>query len=196
MLMLVAVAAFMTWTATAQAQSASFEPSESDSGGSYWSLALQGGLLVPLDTMEDSHQRSLAAGGRLGWTSSHGLGVDLAVEYTPLSRAPSPAGDTYETHFMTSRLMPRFTLGKKYVRLWVAAGGGLAYERSTQIEAGGTAALGTSNEYAMAGTGAAGLEFHPFSGVGLAAMGSYTRTYGGLEYQFLNLTGGLVLTFD
>jgi hypothetical protein len=48
---------------------------------------------------------------------------------------------------------------------------------------------------ALAGTGAAGVELHPFSGVGLAVISSYTRTYGALEYQFVNLTGGLVLTF-
>jgi hypothetical protein len=189
----VAVALSMLAAGSAQAQD--YQPSEPEPGGSYWSIALQGGMLVPLSGMTDVYQRSLAGGGRLGWTNRHGMGLDLSAEYAPLSRVPNQAGDTYETHYVTASMMPRFTLGKSYLRLWLAAGGGMAYERSTHIAAAGAESLGASSDMALAGTGAAGLELHPFSGVGLAVISSYTRTYGNFEYQFVNLTGGLILTF-
>jgi hypothetical protein len=177
------------------AQAQQYEPSESAKSGSYWGLALQGGMLVPLSSMSDVYQRSLAGGGRLGWTGRHGLGVDLVAEYAPLSRVPGQFGDTYETHYVTASVMPRFTLGKGTLRLWLAAGGGMAYEHSTHITALEDVSLGTTSELALSGTGAVGLELHPFSGVGLAVISSYTRTYGEFEHQFVNLTGGLIFTF-
>lgn len=192
---LVTLALVVLATGPASAQDDGYQPSESEPSQSYWGITLQGGMLVPLGGMTDIYQRSLAAGGRLGWTNRHGLGLDVSAEYAPLSRVPNLTGDTYETHYVTASLMPRFTLGKSYLRLWLAAGGGMAYEQSTHIAPAGTISLGTSREMALAGTGAAGLELHPFSGVGLAVISSYTRTYGDIEYQFVNLTGGLVLTF-
>jgi hypothetical protein len=177
------------------AQAQEYEPSERATSASFWSLVVQGGILVPLSTMSDVYQRSLAAGGRLGWTGRHGLGVDLAAEYAPLSRVPGQFGDTYETHYVTASVMPRFTLGKGTLRLWLAAGGGMAYEHSTHITALEDVSLGTTSELALSGTGAVGLELHPFSGVGLAVISSYTRTYGEFEHQFVNLTGGLIFTF-
>jgi hypothetical protein len=177
------------------AQAQEYEPSERATSASFWSLVLQGGMLVPLSSMSDVYQRSLAAGGRLGWTSRHGLGVDLAAEYAPLSRLPSPAGDAYETHYLSASVMPRFTLGRGAVRLWLAAGGGVAYEHSTHFSPLDVVSPGSTSELALSGSGAAGLELHPFSGVGLAVISSYTRTLGALEYQLVNLTGGLVFTF-
>jgi hypothetical protein len=190
-----ALVCLMAGPARAQGQDDGYEPSESARSGSYWGIVLQGGMLEPLSSMSDIYQRSLAGGGRLGWTSRHGLGVDLAAEYAPLSRVPDPVGDTYETHYVTASLMPRFTLGKRTLRLWLAVGGGVAYEHSTHLTALEDVSLGSTSELALAGTGAAGLELHPFSGVGLAVISSYTRTYGAFEYQYVNLTGGLVFTF-
>lgn len=177
------------------ARAQEYEPSESAKSASYWGLVLQGGMLVPQSSMSDIYQRSLAGGARLGWTGRHGLGVDLAAEYAPLSRVPSPFGDIYETHYVTASLMPRFILGKGTVRMWLAVGGGVAYEHSTHITSVLDESPGSTSELALSGTGAAGLELHPFSGVGLAVISSYTRTFGAFEYQFVNLTGGLVFTF-
>lgn len=191
----IAVLLLMSSTAPAQEDT---DPDEAKKDPpSYWSTVFQGGMLTPLGKMTDVHQASLAGGGRIGWTSRHGLGVDLAAEYSPLSRKHDLGGEYYETHFVTASLMPRFTLGKKYLRMWVAAGGGLAYERQTLTDGMDATALGaTTNRYAPAGVGAAGLEFHFLAGVGLAVIGSYTRTYGDFEYEILNVTGGLAFTFE
>jgi hypothetical protein len=172
-----------------------YEPSESAPSGSYWGLVLQGGMLVLLGSMSDVYRSSLAGSGRLGWTSRTGLGLDLAAEYAPLSRVPNQIGDTYEIHYVTASVMPRFTLGKGALRLWLAVGGGLAYEHSTHVTAFEGTSLGSTSELALSGTGAVGLELHPFSSVGLAVISSYTRTHGSFAYQFVNLTGGLVFTF-
>jgi hypothetical protein len=166
-----------------------------DHNDGYWELALAGGMLMPLDKMTDVHQQSMAGSARTSWVSGLGVGFDLALDYSPLSRRDLGAGDVYEIHFTTAGLMPRFTLGKNTVRMWLAAGGGMAYEHSKHVATGGVALEPTSNRIAAAGMGAAGLELYAFSGVGLALIGSYTRTYGELEYQLLNVTGGLAVTF-
>lgn len=163
--------------------------------GSYWSVLLQGGMLTPLGDMQDEHQSSLAAGMRIGWISRLGLGVDIVGEYSPLSRKPSPAEDVYETHFVTAGVQPRFTLGKRAVRLWVAAGGGVSYERTKHVATLGVELGPTTNHYALTAGGAVGLELHLASGLGLAVIGSYGRSVGQIEHELVNVTGGLAFTF-
>lgn len=171
--------------------------SEDERKGSYWELAFAGGMLVPLGDMSDLHQQSLAGNVRISWVSSLGLGLDLAVDYSPLSRRQLNPDDVYEIHFASAGLMPRFTLGRNVFRVWLAAGGGMAFEHVENVANGGVAGLEpTISRVSAAGMGAAGVELHAFSGVGLAVIGSYTRTYGDVDYQMLNVTGGLAVTFD
>lgn len=163
---------------------------------SYWSMVFHGGMLMPLGETTEIHQRSLIGGVRVGWVGRHGLGLDVVTDYSPLSRKNGLADETYETHFAQASLMPRFTLGKKTLRLWLAAGGGVAYEHSVLTLPTGDPIPGTAdNALALAGTGAVGLEFHFVSGMGLAVMGSYDRLFGELEYELVQVTGGLAFTF-
>lgn len=185
--------ALLASTAPAHAEEAD---ENQNRGGSFWELVVAGGMLLPLGAMADEHQQSLAGSVRVGWVSRIGLGVDLALDYSPLSRRQTVPDEVYEVHFATAGLMPRFTLGKNTVRLWLAAGGGMAFEHAEQVRSDGGAGTDPAvNRLAAASMGAAGLELHPFSGVGLAVTGSYTRTYGALDHQLLNVTGGLAITF-
>jgi hypothetical protein len=153
-----------------------------------YGIGFLGGMLLPLGATGDTHPRALAAGLRMGYTGRSGLGVDMAVEYSPLPLHADAAAGVTETHFATVGLMPRFTLGNR-LRVWAGAGGGLALQYDT-LSDGSTDIL-----YEPAGMGAAGLELHLLTGVGLVAMGSYTRTFGELGYQYVTATGGLLLTF-
>jgi hypothetical protein len=152
-----------------------------------YGIGFLGGVLLPLRAMGDTHQQALAAGLRMGYTGRSGLGLDLAVEYSPLPLQADTA--VAETHFATVALMPRFTLGKNRVRAWLGAGGGLALQYDTLSDGS------TQTAYEPAGMGAVALELHLLTGVGLVAMGSYTRTFGELGYEYLTATGGLLLTF-
>jgi hypothetical protein len=161
-----------------------------------YGTSFAGGVLIPLRDMTTTHQQGLAAGLRMGYTGRSGLGLDLAAEYSPLPRRmDADSTGSFETHFATAALVPRFTLGKGWLRLWLGAGGGVAFEYERQLAADGVAVLDTSTSFAPAGMGAAGVELHIVSGVGLTAMGSYTQTMGDLAYEFVTVTGGLLLTF-
>lgn len=188
---LITLTAVLVLTATAHADELSEQEDQS-----YWELALAGGMLVPFDQMANEHQQSLAGNVRVGWVSSLGLGIDLAVDYSPLSRQAQNPDDIYDIHFATAGVMPRVTLGKKLVRLWLAAGGGMTFEHAKHVATvPGTELEPALSRFSPAGMGAAGLELHAFPGVGLAVTGSYTRNFGDSEYQMLNVTGGLAVTF-
>ena len=192
---------FVTTLTIALTLAAPAHAEDSDNGGkeseSYWELAFAGGMLMPLSGMTEEHQQSLAGNVRFGWVSSLGLGLDLAIDYSPLSRRQLDPEEVYEVHFATAGLLPRFTLGKHILRLWLAAGGGMTYEQIAHISTRGIAGLEpTVRRFSAAGMGAAGLELHAFSGVGLAVTGSYTHTYGEVAYQLVNVTGGLAVTFQ
>ena len=153
-----------------------------------YGIGFLGGMLLPMGATGETHERALAAGLRMGYTGRTGLGLDLAVEYSPLPLRDADAAGVAETHFATASLMPRFTLGNR-VRVWLGVGGGLALQYDT-LSDGSTQML-----YEPAGMGAAALELHVLTGVGLVAMGSYTRTFGELAYEYVTATGGLLLTF-
>jgi hypothetical protein len=154
-----------------------------------YGIGFLGGMLLPLGATGDTHERALAAGLRMGYTGRSGLGLDLAIEYSPLPLRAADAAGVSETQFATAGLMPRFTLGKRRLRGWLGAGGGLALQYDTLTD-GSTQML-----YEPAGMGAVALELHVLTGVGLVAMGSYTRTFGDLAYEYITATGGLLLTF-
>lgn len=161
-----------------------------------YGMSFAGGVLIPLRDMTTTHQQGLAGGLRMGYTGRSGLGLDLATEYSPLPRRmDADSTGSFETHFATAALMPRFTLGKGWLRMWLGAGGGVAFQYERELAADGVAVLDTSTSFAPAGTGAAGVELHILSGVGLTATGSYTQTLGDLTYEFVTVTGGLLLTF-
>lgn len=173
----------------------SAEPSAT-SGESNWSMLLLGGVMLPLgdtDGPDAVSQQSLAGTLRVGWISSVGLGIDVAAGYAPLSRTAPEPDLQLESHLATVALMPRFTLGKNMWRLWISGGGGAAYERTRLLA--GTEVRDSGNGYALLGAAAAGLEFHPFSGLGLAVTGTYHRTRGDFTYELVSVTGGLALSF-
>lgn len=168
------------------------EPTSRSRG--WFGVGFLGGLLLPMGDMTGTHQQGLAGGLRMGWTGSSGLGLEMAAQYSPLPRRTS-GDERFETHFVTAGLLPRFTLGKGRIRLWLGAGGGVAFQHEQQLGADGVQVLDTRMAYAPAGMGAAGLELHVLSGVGLTAVGSYTRALGDLTYELVTVTSGLVLTF-
>jgi hypothetical protein len=153
-----------------------------------YGIGFLGGMLLPMGATGETHERALAAGLRMGYTGRSGLGLDLAIEYSPLPLQDAEAAGIAERHFATVGLMPRFTLGNR-VRVWVGAGGGLALQYDT-LSDGSTEML-----YEPAGMGAVAVELHVLTGIGLVAMGSYTRTFGDMAYEYVTATGGLLLTF-
>lgn len=160
----------------------------------WFGVGFLGGVLVPMADMTESHQQGLAGDLRMGYTGSSGLGIELAAQYSPLPRRTS-GDERFEAHFVTASLLPRFTLGQGRLRLWLGAGGGVAFQHEQELAADGIQVLDTRMAYAPAGMGAAGLELHVLNGVGLAAVGSYTRALGDLTYELVTVTSGLVLTF-
>ena len=173
----------------AQAQDAS----DAEPKGSRWNVLLEGGVLLPLGELEAVNQSSLAGGIRVGKTTRYGLGLDVAAAYSPLSHKQVDGAARLESHYVTLAILPRFTLGSGTLRFWLAGGGGVAYERT--LEFAGLDVQSRDNSVALVGVGSAGVEFHPTSGLGLAVVGTYNRTRGQFDYELVNLTAGLVLTF-
>ncbi|HUH03102.1 MAG TPA: hypothetical protein VML75_13995 [Kofleriaceae bacterium] len=194
LLALLCAVGVLAWTASAHAEN---KPKGAEA---YWSIGFLGGVLAPQGDMSDTHKAGLAAGGRLGWTSRSGLGLYVAGQYSPLPRrATGDPVESFETHFGTLTLEPTFTLRWRRLRLWLSAGGGAAAERTRHVYRGMNGQRRT--DYVPAASATAGLELHLFSGGGLVVQGNYTRLFGelgfvdGLEYEFANLTGGVVFLF-
>lgn len=167
---------------------------------SYWTIAFLGGVVLPQRNMEETHKQGLAAGGRIGWTSSVGFGVALAGDYSPLPRVDSDDPlESFDTHFGLLTLQPTYTVRWKILRLWLGGGAGIAAERSRQNYRDMSGERRT--DYALAAAGSSGLELHLFSGGGLVVTGSYAKLFdkvGFVEdrtYKLVNVTGGLVFAF-
>ncbi len=142
-------------------------------GGVRWSVSLLGGALAPLRSMRDTYQDGLVAGARVELRTRLGLGVVVALDYSPLPRRQTVA-ETFDTTYGTAALMPAFTLGRGTVRLQLAAGGGGAFEHSTDPddpEAGG-------DHVAPAALAQLALELHLSDGGGLVLAAGGTRTFG------------------
>lgn len=171
-----------------------------DSGDKpYWSVSFLGGLLTPRKEMRTWYDQTLVFGGRFGWTSRSGLGIDLTADYSPLPRDDVPELVAFETHFALATAAPRFTLRWKKLRFWVGAGGGIAVERTTELLR--DAKVATNTDWATAAVASAGVELHLVDSGGLVVAGSYARLFRdlgieGLELEFANLTGGLVFVFE
>lgn len=193
-LALLCAAALLSWSAAANADDKPKGPE------SYWSIGFLGGVLAPQGDMSETHKEGLAAGGRLGWTSRSGFGLQVAGKYSPLPRrATADPLESFETHFGTLALEPTFTLRWRALRLWVAAGGGVAAERTRQLYRDMKGPRRT--DYVPVASATTGLEVHLFSGGGLVVEGNYTKVFGelgfvdDLEYAYANLTGGVVFLF-
>ncbi len=161
--------------------------------GTTWSLSFLGGALTPMATMSDTHQQGLSAGARLGVTGKVGLGLDLAASYSPLPYSEAETTYRFETHFATAGLMPRYTLGRRRLRLWTAVGGGVAFERVQSFN--DDVLIQTDDTYAPIASGSLGLELHILSGIGLTAIGTYHRTFGDIDYEIVDVGGGLIFSF-
>jgi hypothetical protein len=132
---------------------------------SRWSLSLLGGYLAPVREMRDGYQDALIAGARIKYTSRLGLGVSLALDYSPLPRKSSGA-EMFDTTYGTAALLPGYTLGKGVVRVHLSAGGGVAVEN-------------TAEAYAMpAALGQLALELQVTDGGGVMMAGGATKTFG------------------
>jgi hypothetical protein len=140
--------------------------------GARWSLLLGGGALAPVGEMRDTYQDALIAGMRFGVRARVGIGVQLAVDYSPLPRRESEP-DEGDTSYGTVALVPAWTFGRKTVRLQLGVGGGVALEHSADVDA-----------YAPAALGQVGLEFHVTQGGGIVLLAGATKTFGDLEYQY------------
>ena len=183
----------------AHAENTSMGKDEGAENRAYWTVSFLGGLLTPRKEMRATHDQSLLAGGRFGWTGSHGAGLDITADYSPLPRDDVAELESFETHFLVATVAPRFTLRWKKLRLWGSVGGGFALERTTEFDR--ETKVATDTDYSSAAVGSAGLELHLLSSGGLAVVGSYARVFSSLgietvKYEFVNLTGGLVFAFQ
>jgi hypothetical protein len=154
-------------------------------------VSFVGGVLQPVRDMADTHKLGLAIGGRLGWTSSFGLGLELAGTYSPLAPENLPDLTNVDTHFVTATAAPRFAFGRTF-RLWLSAGGGVVYERTTtrfrDIE------VDTTNDVLPLATAAVGLDLNFLDSGGLTFMAVGNRTFGDEPYEFGQAVGGLQFT--
>ncbi len=159
-----------------------------------WSLGMVGGVLQPLGAMRDSHHRGLDAGVRIAWTSRIGLGVEVAVDYSPLPHALTIDGGRFDTIYTTAAIGPRFAAGWSFLRFALEAGGGVAIDHTTN------AALivpVTTTETDLAPAAQLGLEIEVpvVSGGGIMLTGGGTRAFGALGYEYAWAMGGLALSF-
>lgn len=166
---------------------------ETEPGRSAWHLSFVGGVLQPVRDMADTHELGLAIGGRLGWTSSFGLGLEIAGTYSPLSPRDLPDLTNVDTHFVTATAAPRFAFGRTF-RLWVSAGGGVVYEHTTtrfrDLE------VDSANDVLPLATAAVGLDLNFLDSGGLTFMAVGNRTFGDQAYEFGQAVGGLQFRFE
>ena len=148
--------------AAAAAPAASTEP---------WQLGMVGGVLSPLGAMKESHTRGLDAGVRVSWTSKLGLGLEAAIDYSPL-----PGTAQLETTYGTAAIGPRFAAGWSRLGFAIAAGGGVAIDHTTTTD--------------VAPALEAGLEIQV-----TVVDGGGTRAFGSLGYAYAWAMGGLALSF-
>lgn len=189
-LIILLVLGLLCGTAVAQDKDGGDEAAPPDR--SAWHLSFLGGVLVPVRDMADTHKLGLAIGGRFGWTSSFGLGLEVAGTYSPLAPQNLPDLTTADTHFVTATATPRFALGRTF-RVWVAAGGGVAYERTSVRFR--SEEIASSNDLVPLATASLGLDLNFLSSGGLTFMATGNRTFGDQPYEFGQVVGGLQFTF-
>jgi len=188
------ILATLLWTTAARADD---EPS-SPPPTSYWHVSFMGGVLEPLSTTADDHELGLVAGGRVGWSHRSGLGLAIGGFYSPLPRKETDPVETHDSHFGVLTAGPQLSLQWKKLRIWMAAGAGMAYERTRHLVR--NALVDKKSEYGSAGTASAGIELHFIDAGGLVVAADYARTFRSLayatdHYQLATATAGLVFLF-
>jgi hypothetical protein len=156
-----------------------------------WSLGLLGGALAPVGAMRTDHRRGLDAGVRVAWTSRLGLGIETAVDYSPLPHA-TVDGATFDTVYGVAAIGPRYAAGWSILRLGLAAVGGAAMDRTSRTDVLGRT---TTTEIAPAAQVGVELELRVVSGGGVLLTGGGTQTFGKLDYRYAYAMGGLALAF-
>jgi hypothetical protein len=159
-----------------------------------WTLGMVGGVEVPLAAMKTSHRRGLAAGLRVAWTSRIGLGLEAAIDYSPLPQQQTIEGERFDTTYTTAAFGPRFAAGWSLVRFALAAGGGVALDH-TQASGGLLEAPTTTTTFAPAAEVGLEIELHVVPGGGILLTGGGTRTFGPLDYEYAWAMGGVALAF-
>ena len=173
-------------TAAADTTTADLDELEKKPSG-YWALSFQGGAAFPLKTYADSHEEALGASAALSYTGTSGIGVGVHAGYSPLPIADDADDPDFEStddnHVAHAALAPRFTLGKKTLRLFVGAGGGILFEKAAVTRT------------AAAALAQAGLELHILGAGGVTVGGSYVRTLANATAQLATAHAGFVMTF-
>jgi hypothetical protein len=159
-----------------------------------FSLGMVGGVVQPLGSLKDSHQRGLIAGLRLGWTSRIGLGVEAAIDYSPLPHAPTLDGARFDTTYALAAIGPRFAAGWTHLRFALAAAGGVAVDHTTQTSPE-PATTASTTEVAPAAQVGVEIEVPVVSGGGFLLTGGGTRAFGSLHYDYAWAMGGLAMSF-
>lgn len=150
----------------------------------YWSLTLSGGAAFPLADYAEDHEQALGAQAAIAYTARFGLGVAALAGYSPLPVIDEEAtGEIRDNHVAHAALAPRFTLGKRTLRLFVGAGGGVYFEQAA------------ATKTAAAALAQAGLELHILGAGGLTVGASYLRSFADAAAQLASAHAGLVLTF-
>ncbi|HTM22526.1 MAG TPA: hypothetical protein VL172_18520 [Kofleriaceae bacterium] len=167
---------------------------------SYWHVSFLGGVVKPLGDNADNHDLGLLAGGRIGWSHRVGLGLAISGFYSPLPRKTDPLLPlvTYENHFAVLVGGPQLSLVWKRLRVWMAAGAGMAMERARRFDR--NLLVEKKTEEGMAAGASAGVELHFIASGGLVIAGDYTRTFKDLgfstaPYQLADLSAGIVFLF-
>jgi hypothetical protein len=185
-------------TAIARAAAAAPDDASATAGSAparpQFSFGMVGGLLQPTGAMKDSHQRGLIAGLRLAWTSRIGLGIEAAIDYSPLPQRPTDTGDRFDTTYATAAIGPRFAAGWTHLQFAVAAGGGVAVDHTATASAL-LATTTSSTEVAPAAEVGLEIDVPVVDGGGFMLTGGGTRAFGDLAYQYAWAMGGLALSF-
>jgi len=168
-------------------------PSDRDDARGPFSLGMVGGLIEPMKAMKDSHERGMLAGLRLAWTSSIGLGVEAAIDYSPLPRKETIDGARFDTTYATAAIGPRLAGGWSHLRFALAAGGGLAVDHTT--EALPLVDPTSSTTIVPAAEVGVEIEVPVVTGGGFLVTGGGTRAFGTLAYEYAWAMGGLALNF-
>jgi hypothetical protein len=167
-----------------------------DEDGAHFMIAFAGGALLPQGAMEADIEPGLDVWGRFGWITPSGIGVVVHVEYAPLRHTPgSPAVDeVIEAHLFSATAGPRFTLGRRTVRLWISGGAGVMVERTSTTASDQPAQSLTESGLGLSGGGGVDLCFFGSGGITLA--GAYTRgVTSGAEQEYVSLNAGLVFVY-
>jgi hypothetical protein len=184
-------------TASAQSASALDDALAPDVATPYWYSSFFGGLMVPIAAMENTHEQGLVAIARFGWMTRDTFGFGVTGSYSPLPRRLAQGADpgtVIDTHFAVASAAPRLMLGRKTVRFWLSAGGGVVMERTAESLRG--MRQSTDYEFEPAAVGETGLELHLFSNGGFSLSGSYTHSFGEIDSRAYSALAGLVFTFE